>query len=404
MIFSSKHLEEKFKNLDTDGLTPFVSALVFDIVDENYGGVIENLNITHIELPNISGYFHSPRAGNRRLKIDFLINGSSIVLTPQNLEIIDDDVEKIYLAARSLSFGNINKTNYLPIEFFNFAQRQMNCTVGWSCEGQNGYACLSKSKKNCNNELNPTHSQYMQWLAKNASAESDLFKDLEKAVTKPTTKPTTKHEGELDSKTVVIPENKQLDKSEAKPSELNNGGSKIKLTESDSIKDILAQKREWSDACEKSIEENIDNKKLKTRLEDSYEIHDIISSKASNNKDNLNFKTIKDENNTIQSVAMYTKDDKNSSIFVKLLASAPWNITGNEEKSVKGAGTELILSLIQESQKLGYGGRITLSPIGDAEGFYDKLGFTKFIHNGSEILELKRESAENLLKKTGKNQ
>jgi hypothetical protein len=286
VIFSSKHLEEKFKNLDTDGLTPFVSALVFDIVDENYGGVIENLNITHIELPNISGYFHSPRVGNRRLKIDFLINGSNIVLTPQNLEIIDDDIEKIYLAVRSLSFGNINKTNYLPIEFFSFAQKQMNCTVGWSCKGQNGYACLSKSKKNCNNELNPTHSQYMQWLAKNASAESDLFKDLEKAVTKPATKPTTK------------PATKPATKSKATVNLLRKTGRGEKLLQPENDED------------KKLFKDNIDKarKELNSELSENKEkLKNNPNSKYATRK----IKEISDKQDRLDA---YEKSDKNISL------------------------------------------------------------------------------------------
>lgn len=184
MQFSSIELERRFKNLDTEGVTPFVSALVFEILDENYGGVIENLNITHIKLPNISGYFHSPRPGNRRLKVEFFIDGNNIVLTPQNLEIIDDEIEKRYKIASSLALSNTSRTNYFPIEYFNFAQKQMNCTIGWSCKGENGYACLSKSKKNCNIELSPTHSEYIQWLAKNKIVESGLSSNLENSVKK----------------------------------------------------------------------------------------------------------------------------------------------------------------------------------------------------------------------------
>lgn len=657
--------DKGFKNLDTESVTPFLSALVFEIVDENYGGVIENLNITNMKIPTISGYFHSPRPGNRRLKVDFLIDASSssIILTPQNLEIIDDEIEKRYRFASSLALSNTSRTNYFPIEYFNFAQKQMNCAIGWSCKGENGYACLSKTKKNCNNNLNSTHSEYIQWLAKNKSAESslpsnikiketpesnnngenkkwfdnnilgvrkelnsELLQNKDKLENNPNSKYAIRKIKEISEKQDKLSAYEKSDKDISLPSDyklhqatdleskeyegrllsqpnsrrmvalssvsdelqkqypditkaelaslkvytqtsfdhmntylrtdkdsdaiykidiMKSGGeyrpkyqlendtiadtrmttsalnklpdfvgtvlrgtkmpknmsnsdienmykpgstiteksftstssssdlkfrgelqyvieSKTgkdisdisdsrqekeilfrpnanfnvtgfkktdsgyeirleevdkptdtknkqvidskKLIESDSIQDILSQGRDWSSASEKSIEDNISNKKLRTRLEDSYEIHDIILSKATKNEADTHFRAIKDQNNIIQSVCTYKKDSKNSSIILKLLASAPWNITGNEEKSVKGTGTELILSLAQESKKLGYGGRIILTPTGDSAGFYDKLGFTKVNYDGSEFLELKPEAAANLLKKTGKIQ
>jgi hypothetical protein len=347
MQFSSIELERRFKNLDTEGVTPFVSALVFEIIDKNYGGVIENLNITHIKLPNISGYFHSPRPGNRRLKVEFLIDCNSIVLTPQNLEIIDDEIEKRYKIASSLALSNTNRTNYFPIEYFNFAQKQMNCTIGWSCKGENGYACLSKSKKNCNIELDSNHKAYIDWLDKNKSAEADLFTDLENSVNKTPS----------NSKVIATPQEKTL---------LNKPKA---FSESDSAEDVISTKDEWSKLYKKGSEEAGDDSATKLRIDTADDLHDSIVRRAKKTHIKNNFKVIKDENGVIQSLANWHTKFDSYSVFVDHLVSAPWNILQNDKRSTKGSGTELMLSLVRESIKLGHGGRITLEPVDDAKFF-----------------------------------
>lgn len=179
-----EEIEKRIKGKDPESIKHFLSALVYEIVDENYGGVIDNLTIDYINLsiPKIKGTFYSPRLNNKRLKIIFDIDKENIILKPQNLEVIDEELEKRYYLGLMLSLNSVEKINYFPTEFFNFAQKQMNCVTGWSCKGENGYACLSKTKKNCNNKLNERHFAYLEWISNTKTDSSDLMTELENYV------------------------------------------------------------------------------------------------------------------------------------------------------------------------------------------------------------------------------
>jgi hypothetical protein len=61
----------------------------------------------------------------------------------------------------------------------------MNCTIGWSCKGENGYACLSRAKKNCFSSLSQNHVTYIDWLKDQ--------KNKNKAIVKPADKPEFKN-------------------------------------------------------------------------------------------------------------------------------------------------------------------------------------------------------------------
>jgi len=170
-VFSEQDLKtrinDKYNSLSDTEKPDFMASMVYEIVDENYGGKIQNFKI--LEKPKagyiISGGFETPRMGGKKLIMGFDIDDSKIVLAPQNLEVLNNSESgSLYLLSLGLVNSFSEKANYYPIEFFDFAQKQMNCTVGWSCKGENGYACLSKTKKNCNNNLNPNHKTYISWL------------------------------------------------------------------------------------------------------------------------------------------------------------------------------------------------------------------------------------------------
>lgn len=57
-------------------------------------------------------------------------------------------------------------------------------------------------------------------------------------------------------------------------------------------------------------------------------------------------------------------------LYINRLVSSP-------KKTASGSGKRFIQQLVVESQKLGFGGRLKTSPIGDSEGFYKKMGFVK---------------------------
>ena len=182
-IFSEQDLktriDEKYNSLSDVEKPNFMTSMVHEIVDENYGGKIQGFTISETPNPGyiISGGFKTPRMGGKKLIMGFDIDDNKIVLAPQNLEVLNNsENESLYLLSTGIVNSFSEKTKYYPIEFFNFAQKQMNCTVGWSCKGPNGYACLSKTKKNCNNNLNPNHKTYVSWLKDQIGKGTKLHK------------------------------------------------------------------------------------------------------------------------------------------------------------------------------------------------------------------------------------
>ena len=159
----------------------FMQMMVYEIVDENYGSKIENFNILKNPNPGyiISGIFQTPRMGGKKLIMGFDISKDKIVLTPKNREVLTySEQDVVYIASLQIALYLSEKVNYLPLEFFNFAQTQMNCSKGWSCRGPNGYACLAQSKKNCNVQLDTVHKTYSGWLADKISSGTKLHNTL----------------------------------------------------------------------------------------------------------------------------------------------------------------------------------------------------------------------------------
>lgn len=60
-------------------------------------------------------------------------------------------------------------------------------------------------------------------------------------------------------------------------------------------------------------------------------------------------------------------------VYVEALASAPWNRSILDDPPFfRGIGTALLLFARRRSYELGYGGRVGLHALPDAEGFYDR--------------------------------
>ncbi|OBQ27658.1 MAG: hypothetical protein AN483_19600 [Aphanizomenon flos-aquae MDT14a] len=104
----------------------------------------------------------------------------------KNLDVLNQsENESLCFLSLGLVSSFSEKTNYYPIEFFKFAEKRMNCTIGWSCKGENGYACLSRAKKNCFSSLSQNHVTYIDWLKDQ--------KNKNKAIVKPADKPEFKN-------------------------------------------------------------------------------------------------------------------------------------------------------------------------------------------------------------------
>lgn len=118
------------------------------------------------------------------------------------------------------------------------------------------------------------------------------------------------------------------------------------------------------------------------------------------NKREKNKIGIIDGEGNLQAAFKYaTKKDR---LYIDLLATSPWNITPDDPRRVKGAGTQAIVEAIKLSKKKGFKGRVALTPLSDAEPFYEKLGFRVAANRIGYEWELSPEKADDLLRKLGK--
>ena len=106
-------------------------------------------------------------------------------------------------------------------------------------------------------------------------------------------------------------------------------------------------------------------------------------------------KKTKDDTDFINSTFPDRKEKPH--IYIEYLATAPWNII-NTEKSVRGAGTNVIAEAVKLSIKNKLDG-VELSPTPDARPFYEKLGFKP--KPDSDDMRLSVEDGKKLLEKLG---
>lgn len=114
---------------------------------------------------------------------------------------------------------------------------------------------------------------------------------------------------------------------------------------------------------------------------------------------------VKDKNGNMQAIASVY--DKDKSIHVAYLATAPWNIKPGDKRQTKGSGTAMMEEIIMESVKKGKGGRITLEALPGAISFYEKIGFkgkgqSEGYDDGVIDMELSPAAAKEFLKKRGR--
>ena len=86
-----------------------------------------------------------------------------------------------------------------------------------------------------------------------------------------------------------------------------------------------------------------------------------------------------DDRGVLQAVAEYLVMDFETVPYVAVhdLATAPWNIVGDEGRAA-GAGSAIVEALVIESRATGCGGRLELTPLNKmAADFYEHMHFEK---------------------------
>lgn len=93
----------------------------------------------------------------------------------------------------------------------------------------------------------------------------------------------------------------------------------------------------------------------------------------------LNFRSIRDDQDNLQSAALIFDQAEQSSghiLLIRWIASAPWNHRGNDKRKRKGFGELMLKQIVKESKAKGHGGRVIAISSPDAQGFYLRFGFT----------------------------
>lgn len=105
---------------------------------------------------------------------------------------------------------------------------------------------------------------------------------------------------------------------------------------------------------------------------------------------------VADKDGNLQALAVHNL--RKNSLHVGFLATAPWNLTKTDPRSVKGGGASVLAHLARESQKQGRNGVIELEPISSAKPFYEYLGFKD---KNEYTMILDRAAAQKLIEKYG---
>lgn len=131
---------------------------------------------------------------------------------------------------------------------------------------------------------------------------------------------------------------------------------------------------EWSRVAASNVNQAIENDSplLSRRIEANARLISLIQSDAVSTPEN--FRGVRDTNGSLQAGAIVT--DMEDHLYVDYLATAPWNITGDEPtKSVSRAATRLMAQIVRETIDKGYGGRIIVDAVGGTAEFYRTMGF-----------------------------
>ena len=153
---------------------------------------------------------------------------------------------------------------------------------------------------------------------------------------------------------------------------------------------------EWSRVAANNVNQAIENNSpLRGRIEVNAKMISLIQEGALLQAED--FRGIRDRALELQAGAIVT--DMGDRLYVDFIATAPWNITGDEPKSVRKAATMLMAHIVTESIDKGYEGRIIVDAVGSSANFYQRMGF---IETGESLaiapeMVLTSEAARNFL-------
>lgn len=135
---------------------------------------------------------------------------------------------------------------------------------------------------------------------------------------------------------------------------------------------VRSDLEEWSRVSVSNVNQAIENDSpLQSRIEANARLISLIQEDAVSTPEN--FRGVRDSNGSLQAGAIVT--DMEDHLYVDYLATAPWNITGDELLSVRRAATRLMAQIVRESIDLGYEGQIVVDAVAESADFYRRMGF-----------------------------
>lgn len=256
--------------------------------------------------------------------------------------------------------------------------KQRTCSKGFACGG----SCIAKGKK-CKQRLDEGTTKAADYLDKKVPGSK-----------------TTKAKTPKNAKTEKKP----------KPAAQDKSG------ESNQLSSVAYDDQDfetWRSAATPQLVEISKRKKAggelteqDQRVRDNYAIFTTVMSNVRTG-DEKDFRGLKDKDGNLQ-VAALVKQGEGKYLYLDYLVTAPWNVLGGDGRSQKGGGTAMMRQIVQESIAAGHGGRLKLTALSGARGFYEKIGFKvtasedDFTTGGMTYkMELSPESATEFLKKTG---
>lgn len=135
---------------------------------------------------------------------------------------------------------------------------------------------------------------------------------------------------------------------------------------------IYQELSEWSRVANSNVSRAIeDDSPLRGRIQANTGMIALIYEGALLQPED--FRGVRDLALNLQAGAIVT--DLGEYLYVDFLASAPWNITGEEPRAVSRAATMLMTWIVRESINKGYGGRILVDAVSSTADFYRRMGF-----------------------------
>lgn len=156
---------------------------------------------------------------------------------------------------------------------------------------------------------------------------------------------------------------------------------------------------DWSPSTRQQIKKYASYAERKAIGDEDFEPNAEIWKDISRKAQDSSYIGIRDTSGNLQSAATYIEQD--DALFVEYLASAPWNVKGDDSRRMKGAGSAAIEALVLESVKRGRGGALRLESLEGAVGFYEKIGFQRKSNDNVPEMELSAEDAKKWLDSRG---